>query len=90
MADTLTEADLSARLDAEIAKYARQGYTVTDRGPRQAILQRKARVKWLTVTLLSLLTFGIFLVIVLFRIVNRKMETVVITVDERGKVRVKN
>lgn len=85
---TLSPDKLAALLDAEVARYARQGYTVTDRGARQVVLQRKARVRWLLWTILSILTVGIFLLVVLFRIVNRRTETIVITVDERGRVRV--
>ena len=77
----------TAILDKEVAKAASEGWTVTNVTPGvQAILQRKKRVAWFWVTILSILTIGIFLIIVLVRIINRKMETLIITVDENGKV----
>lgn len=85
MAATLEER--TTVLDREIAKASREGWTVTTVTPgTQAILQRKKRVAWFWVTVLSILTIGIFLIIVLLRIVNRKMETLIITVDDNGKV----
>lgn len=82
-----TIGDRTTILDREIAKASREGWTTTTVTPgTQAILQRKKRVAWFWVTVLSILTIGIFLIIVLLRIVNRKMETLIITVDENGKV----
>lgn len=75
-------------LDREIAEASRKGWSITSVTPgTQAILQRKKRVGWFWVTVLSILTVGIFLIIIAVRIVNRKMETLIITVDADGKVR---
>ena len=78
----------TATLDREIAKASREGWSVTSVTPgTQAILQRKKRVGWFWVTVLSILTIGIFLIIIALRVINRKMETLIITVDDNGKVR---
>lgn len=77
-------------LDAEVAKWARQGYTVTDRTPGQVILQRKQKIgAWriLIFVLLAITIIGLFLIPLIARALSRKMETVVVTVDASGKVR---
>ena len=88
----MTDATIAAAaLDREVAKYAREGYTVIDRTPGQVILQRKKRIGWLKPLILialALTVIGLFLIPLVLGVLNRKVETVVLTVDERGKVRV--
>lgn len=79
-------------LNAEVAKYARQGYTITDRAPGQVILQRKQKIgAWriLIFVVLAITIIGLFLIPLIARALNRKMDTVVITLDASGKVRVR-
>lgn len=78
-----------APLNTEVAKYARQGYTVTDRSPGQVILQRKKKIGLLYILVMILLAvsvIGLLLLFPLLRMVNRKMETIVLTVDASGRV----
>jgi ABC-type transport system involved in cytochrome c biogenesis permease component len=85
MTDTATR---ETTLQRAIADAALEGWTIQTVTPGvQAILQRRVRVKWFTMVLLGIITFGIFFLVVLFRIVNRKTETLVLTVDDRGRIR---
>lgn len=54
----------------------------------QGILQRKKRIGWFWNTILTLLTGGLWLIVVIIRVVNRKIETRVVTVDAFGAIRV--
>ncbi|MDR6868766.1 hypothetical protein J2Y69_003390 [Microbacterium resistens] len=79
-----------AALNAEVAKYARQGYTVTDRAPGQVILQRKKPIGLfyiLVMILLAVTIIGLILLFPILRMVNRKMETIVLTLDTTGRVK---
>lgn len=75
-------------LDQAVSRYAREGYTVTSRTDSQAVLQRKERVRWLLWLLLALLTAGILLIVPIFKAVNRRTETVVLTLTPEGRVTV--
>ncbi|MGO1769985.1 MAG: hypothetical protein ACTHZX_08530 [Microbacterium sp.] len=81
----------SAELDKRVAKFSHDGYTVVDRTPRQVILQRKKRMGWLKPLILLALAvtvIGLFFIPLVLGVLNRKMETVVLTLDDSGKVRV--
>lgn len=77
----------STALNAEVARYARKGWTVSSVTPGQAVLQRKKKIGVLLNVLLSIITGGLWLIVVIVRVVNRKVETKIITVDAYGKVR---
>ena len=81
--------DYSALLNAEVARWAAQGWTVSSVSGNQAIVQRKKRIGWFWNLILTLITAGLWLIVVIIRVVNRKIETRVITVDEYGAVRVR-
>ncbi|MFL0711659.1 MAG: hypothetical protein ACJLS2_02450 [Microcella pacifica] len=83
----LTDAAREQILNAEVAKRARDGWVVQSVGGGQAVLGRAKRIGWFWNTILALLTAGIWLIVVIVRVVNRKRETLVITVDQYGKVR---
>lgn len=78
---------MSAALDAEVAKYTRDGYAVEMRTDTQAVVSKKAKIGWFWNTVLTLLTAGFWLIIVVYKLVNRKVERVTLTVDAEGKVR---
>ncbi|AWY05744.1 hypothetical protein PBI_PERCIVAL_57 [Microbacterium phage Percival] len=83
---------IDAALNAEVAKYARKGYTVTDRTPGQVILQRKKPMGFLylmAMILLAVSVIGLLLIFPLLRAINGKKETVVITVDDAARVKVR-
>jgi hypothetical protein len=82
-------------LNRAVAAYARQGWTISAIFAGQAIAQRKGplwgSVVWVNVVftlvsiLLTLVTAGLFLIVLLVMYLNRDTETVIITVDEYGR-----
>ncbi|GAA2230338.1 hypothetical protein N1031_06995 [Herbiconiux moechotypicola] len=77
---------LTAILNAEVAKYASQGWSVNSIAGGQAVLQRKKRIGWFWNLILCLITGGLWLIVVIIRVVNRKIETLILTVDSAGRV----
>ena len=81
-------ADARAQLlNAEVAKYAQRGWTVQTVSAGQAVLSKTRRMGWFWNLLLVLLTGGLWLIYVIYRALNRKVDTLIITVDEQGMVR---
>ena len=81
-------ADARAQLlNAEVAKYAQRGWTVQTVNAGQAVLSKTRRMGWFWNLLLVLLTGGLWLIYVIYRALNRKVDTLIITVDEQGMVR---
>ena len=73
-------------LNAEVARYAGKGWTVNSVQGSQAVLSRKKKVGlWLNL-ILSVLTGGLWLIVVLVKVVNRKVESLIVNVDAYGKV----
>jgi hypothetical protein len=83
---TLDPQQQSALLNAEVAKFASQGWTVSSVSGAQAVLQRKRRIGWFWNIVLSLVTGGIWLLVVLYKVLNRKVETLVLTADAYGTI----
>lgn len=83
----LDDAARAAVLNAEVAKYARQGWTVQSVTPGQAVLGKNKRIGWFWNLLLTIVTAGIWLIVVLVRVINRKKNTMIITVDPYGKIK---
>lgn len=86
-----TDASLSAEarteiLNAEVARYAGKGWTVNSVQGSQAVLSRKKKIGFWPNFILSVLTAGFWLIVVLVRVVNRKVENLVLNVDAFGKV----
>ena len=79
----------AALLNAEVARLASQGWTVSTVSGDQGILQRKKRIGWFWNTILTLITGGLWLIVVIVRVVNRKIETLVVTVDASGVVHIR-
>lgn len=81
---------MSDALNAEVARLARDGWTVSSVTDGQAIVQRKARLNWILHVLLSVLTGGLWLIVVAVLVINRRVESRVVTVDQvTGKVLVR-
>ena len=76
-------------LNTEVAKHVSRGYHVQSVSQGQAVLSKNKRMGWFWNTVLTLLTGGLWLIYVIYRALNRKAETVIVTVDVCGKVRVK-
>lgn len=81
-------ADARAQLlNAEVAKCAQRGWTVQTVNAGQAVLSKTRRMGWFWNLLLVLVTGGLWLIYVIYRALNRKVDTLIITVDEQGMVR---
>ena len=77
---------LTAVLNAEVARYAARGWTVSSMQGQQAVLQRQKRIGWFWNLILTLLTGGLWLIVVIIRVVNRKVESLIVTVDAYGRI----
>ena len=66
-------------MDQAVAQYVNKGWTVESRTDTQAVLTKKARIGWFWNTVLSICTGGIWLLVVLYKVINRKVERKVIT-----------
>lgn len=74
-------------LQREIARYVGKGYQVQSSTQTQAVLSKKKRIRLVTHILIAVLTFGVWLLVPLWQIVNRKQITISIYVDEFGSVK---
>jgi hypothetical protein len=74
-------------LTAEVAKYAKRGWTVETVSGGQAVLSKNKRIGWFWNLILVILTGGLWLIYVIYRALNRKKLTAIITVDQYGNVR---
>jgi hypothetical protein len=80
--------DLRAQiLNTEVAKYAKNGWTVETASGGQAVLSKNKRIGWFWNLVLVIITGGLWLIYVIYRALNRKKLTAIITVDPYGKVR---
>ena len=77
---------LGGGMDQAVAQYVRQGWAVESRTDTQAVLTRKPRIGWFWNILLTLLTGGLWLIVVVFKLINRKVERRVLTVDQSGNL----
>ena len=73
-------------LNAEVAKYAKRGWTVETVSSGQAVLSKNKRIGWFWNLVLIILTGGLWLIYVAYRALNRKKLTTVVTVDASGRV----
>ena len=73
-------------MNAAVASYASDGWTVSSVTGTQAILQRKRKIGWFWNIVLTVVTGGLWLIVVIVKVVNRKIETVTLTVDQSGRV----
>ncbi|HEY6800167.1 MAG TPA: hypothetical protein VI121_05955 [Agromyces sp.] len=86
-ASPVTEATRTQILNAEVAKYAKRGWSVETASAGQAVLSKNKRIGWFWNLILVILTGGLWLIYVVYRALNRKKITAIITVDEYGQVR---
>ena len=66
-------------VDQAVAQYVNKGWAVESRTDTQVVLTKKARIGWFLNTVLSVLTGGLWLLVVLYKVINRKVERKVIT-----------
>jgi hypothetical protein len=86
-ASPVSEATRTQILNAEVAKYAKHGWSVETASAGQAVLSKNKRIGWFWNLILVILTGGLWLIYVVYRALNRKKITAIITVDEYGQVR---
>jgi hypothetical protein len=82
---SVTERD--SILNHEVSRYAGKGYAVESASNGQAVLSKRSRIGWFWNIVLSVLTGGLWLIVVLYKVLNRKSERVVLFVDAAGAVR---
>ncbi|MDR5699580.1 hypothetical protein [Agromyces aerolatus] len=83
----LSEESRAQVLNAEVARYAQDGWTVQAVSSGQAVLSKVRRMGWFWNTIGVLITAGFWLIYVIYRALNRKRDTLIITVDAYGQVR---
>lgn len=66
-------------LDQAVAEHVKKGWAVESRTDSQAVVTRRARIGWFLNTVLSVLTGGLWLIVVLYKVINRKVERKVIS-----------
>lgn len=74
-------------LNAEAARYIAKGYAVEATTPGQVVLVKKKRVGLLLNVLLTIITGGLWLIWIAYRLINRKADRVVLYVDASGRVK---
>jgi hypothetical protein len=77
----------SAVLDAEIAKYIRQGYRVISRTPTTAQLVKPKKLSLLWAIFWAIVGLGFGLLIYLVWYFIKSDQTVYLTVDAQGRIR---
>lgn len=82
----LDPASRDAVLQAEVARAVRDGYTVQSVGAGQAVLTKAKRMGLLLNVLLLIVTGGLWVIYIIYRALNRKRRTLIITVDAYGRV----
>lgn len=83
----LSDESRAQLLNAEVAKYAQRGWTVQSVAAGQAVVSKNKRIGWFWNLILVILTGGLWLIYVVYRALNRKVQTVVITVEPTGRIR---
>lgn len=82
----LSEAQRAEILNGAVAGYVRKGWAAEAISGTQAVLVKTKRIGWFWNLILVLVTFGLWLIYVIYRALNRKQKRVVLFVDERGQV----
>lgn len=82
----LSEAERQSVMDQALASYVAAGATVVYRDSRQAVISDQPHVNHVMHAILSLLTFGLWLLVWLLVAMTAKEKRHTITVDEFGRV----
>lgn len=77
----------NSAIDAEVAGYVSRGYGVESRTRSQVVMVRTRRIGWFWNTILVLVTGGLWLIYVVYRLANRKVDRVVLTDAGGGSVK---
>lgn len=65
-------------LDQKVADYVGKGWAVESRSETQAVMTKRSKIGWFWNVVLSVLTGGLWLLVVLYKVINRKTERVVL------------
>ncbi len=90
MSDPISTDQQQAILGAEVGRYVSDGWAVESVLGATATLTKNKRIGWFWNAILTLLTAGLWLIVVVYRVVNRKRYAIVLTVDPSGRVRRSN
>jgi hypothetical protein len=82
----LSEAERRAILDHAVARYVEHGYRVESNTGRQAVVSKKQRVSVLLNLLLTLITGGLWLIVLAVRLLNWPTDRAVLTVTASGEL----
>lgn len=86
MAEPLSPEERSSILDAEVMRYARQGYQVRARAQTTAQLVKPKKFSFIW-ALVWFLLFGIGIIVYLLYYWGKRDQTIYLEVDERGNIR---
>lgn len=73
-------------LNREVANYAQHGWVVQSATHNQAVLSRVKRMGWFWNTIGVIVTAGLWLIYVIYRALNRKTESLILTVAPNGHI----
>ncbi|WP_251450886.1 hypothetical protein [Microbacterium sp. Marseille-Q6648] len=82
----LDDAARTQVLNSVVAQYARDGWSVETNAGFQAVVTKLVRMGWFWNTVLVIVTGGLWLIYLIYRALNRKRATVVLTVDQYGNI----
>lgn len=82
-----SEEQKALALNAEVARYANSGWAVQSAMAGQVVMSKTTRMGWFWNLILVLLTAGLWLIYVIYRALNRKSVSIILTVDDYGYVR---
>lgn len=83
----LSIAERDAHLNAAVMQWTVQGWQVQLVSNGSASLTRRRRIGWFWNTIGVIITAGLWLIYVIYRVVNPTVETAILTVDEYGAVK---
>jgi hypothetical protein len=82
----LSDDERRAMLDRAVAKYVQHGYTVKSHTGYQAVVVKRQRVNVLLNLGLSLITGGLWLIVLALRLLNWPTDRAVLSVDAAGEL----
>jgi hypothetical protein len=86
VAGRVTEEERRALLDRAVARYVQHGYSVTSNDGHQAVVVKRQRVNVLLNLLLTIVTGGLWLVVLALRLLNWPTDRAVLTIDSAGEL----
>lgn len=82
----LTESQRSDILSRTVANYVRSGWATESVSSTQAVLMKVKKIGLFWNVLLTVVTGGIWLIVIIYRALNRKTKRLVLFVNELGNV----